>query len=376
LKIWLASETSQVEDVVKGLLKSGSKSYDAVKEFEMLGNMASSTGVSITELGNTYIDAKKGGKDLANDLYDLSTNGIPIIEALATQTKHAKEEILGLAEAGQIGFPQFKQALETMNQPKGEYYQAAYENGHDLSSESSKFNKNLDGYAATLGKSQSGLFHTIVSGANQALDYMTKNVENKNRVNTANEKYGISPTGFGKITSFFTSTGTWGGLAQDLGIINVNGGEYAGEVRNKYGATSKDDKNSLSEKVKKINSEIGKVNKLPAGKDFMTSQILGLSQEEKSNKLSILLNERDELMKLLTATNAEDHRKPNYVPQRPKNHGGAGSSDTVSKPIVLNSLVNTIIIQSVDGSIPTKDLKDKVGKAFLELISDVNQRTK
>jgi len=82
-------------------------------------------------------------------------------------------------------------------------------------------------------------------------------------------------------------------------------------------------------------------------------------------------NERQKKIGASGITNPLEDKGTPSPKNTPTNSGGATYHITVQGDIAPG-----MIIQSVDGSIPANDLKDKVGKAFLELINDVNVTTK
>jgi hypothetical protein len=84
----------------------------------------------------------------------------------------------------------------------------------------------------------------------------------------------------------------------------------------------------------------------------------------------------DEAKVLLKNSQLLDNPTSQKKSGTPKGKGEGTSTSGSPQIIIYGGIAPNMVINSVDGSLPANQLKEKVGKVFLELINDVNLRTK
>ncbi len=115
-------EFPELADAAKKLLAFGSTSKGIVPELKMIGDVASGVGVSVGELAEIYGKNRVQGKLMAEDVNQLTGRGIPIIQEFAKQFGVGTAEVRGLVEAGQVGFPALRTAMQSLTAEGGRFF--------------------------------------------------------------------------------------------------------------------------------------------------------------------------------------------------------------------------------------------------------------
>lgn len=115
-------EFPELADAGKKLLAFGSGAGNVVGELRMLGDLSAGIGAPIGELAELYGKARTQGRLMAEDVNQLTGRGIPVIAEFAKQFGVSTGEVRNLVEEGKIGFPQLKQALQSLTSEGGRFY--------------------------------------------------------------------------------------------------------------------------------------------------------------------------------------------------------------------------------------------------------------
>lgn len=113
----------EIADAGKKLLAFGSNSTQVINELRMLGDIGAGVGSSLGELSELYGKARVQGRLMAEDVNQLTGRGIPIIQEFAKQFSVSTSEVRGLVEAGKIGFPQLRAAMQDMTGEGGRFFE-------------------------------------------------------------------------------------------------------------------------------------------------------------------------------------------------------------------------------------------------------------
>lgn len=140
-------ESGEIQEAAKMLLAYGSDAGKVTEEMRQLGDIAAGVGVPLKDLAYLYGTSRVQGRLFTADINQFTSRGVPIIEALAKTMGVAQNEIRGMVEAGEVGFPELQAAL-------------AY-----LTDEGGKFNGLMEAQSTTL----SGLFSTLKDNVSLAM---------------------------------------------------------------------------------------------------------------------------------------------------------------------------------------------------------------
>lgn len=159
----------------KQLLAYGESSETVNDTLVRLGNVASGIGAPLGDIAYLYGTTMTQGRLYTQDLNQFTGRGIPMIKLLAEQFGVAEGEVKKLVEAGQVGFPEVKKAIEQMTNEGGMFF--------NLMAEQSK---TITGKISNLGDAFDSMFNDIGKGTQgvitDALDIAISLVENYKEV--------------------------------------------------------------------------------------------------------------------------------------------------------------------------------------------------
>jgi|GEM_PF-2756072 len=363
----IPSSISETQDATKELVSYGVATGHIGENLRMLSDISEGAGVPIAEMAHLYGEARKGGESLSNSITTLNDRNIPIIKELAKQFHVANEEVIGLVNSGKIGFPQFQEALQGMTQTNGIFFQAAERQNNTLSVQYDNLIDSVDQLKISFGSMQGGLLSSLVSGATYAVNLINKPISQSNFKDAATQ--GLGKSKYDNWSDFDTEIDNryyyeHGGKAQN-GMLDAAKSEdrktrfdaFSDEIYNTLQNSKKEDWPRL---IKIYSATLGAINK---------QRLAGtMSQGLYINEASVLMYAKKTLQQRLSPDvpiNANPTSKNKEI-----------NPSTSPQIIIYGGIAPNMIIQSVDGSIPANDLKNKVGQVFLDLISDVNLRTK
>ena len=96
----------ELADSAKQLSAFGVDADQIVPTLKMLGDIAAGTGKPVAELADLYGKVKVNGKLSGEEIRQFTSAGIPLTQLLGQQMGKTTEQVKGMIEAGQIGFPQ------------------------------------------------------------------------------------------------------------------------------------------------------------------------------------------------------------------------------------------------------------------------------
>lgn len=108
-------------DAARKLIAFGTGGDQVVPELRAIGDIASGTGQSISELAEIYGKARVQGRLMAEDINQLTGRGIPIIGELAKQFGVAESQVKGLIAEGKIGFSNLQRAFVALTAEGGKF---------------------------------------------------------------------------------------------------------------------------------------------------------------------------------------------------------------------------------------------------------------
>ncbi|MBI1214555.1 MAG: hypothetical protein GC185_01895 [Alphaproteobacteria bacterium] len=112
-------DLEDVGQAAQQLMALGYSADGAMKRLELLAPIATVTHQQIAALTQTYINVRKSAQLSTDDIMTMAGQGIPILPVLAKQLHTTKTGVMQLAQAGDIGFGDFKKALQSMTAKGG-----------------------------------------------------------------------------------------------------------------------------------------------------------------------------------------------------------------------------------------------------------------
>lgn len=169
---------TELGDGAKQLLTYGLQAEDVNDTLLHLGDIASGLGLPLNELTSLYGSVISQGSLYAQDLYQFTASGIPLLQGLADMYGVTTEKVNTMVAAGQIGFPEVQRAIKGMTDEGGQFY-----NQMDIQSDTiaGKINNLGDAWDIMLnkiGESQDG----VLNGSLDSAKYLIENYETLGRI--------------------------------------------------------------------------------------------------------------------------------------------------------------------------------------------------
>jgi len=313
-------------------------------------------------LGNIMKNGVVQAEDLTGELGRMIPN---LFQISADAMKMSADEFKAYVKANKLRAAEFLPKLgdELENKNKEKLVSEANSTSANINKISSAWNN----YINNLGKAKTGPLTTVTGWIAGYVNNASEMADNENRTQDILSKYKAPEFGFFEQASSY--------LPSILSTISPKTQieSYAKAIHETFGVK---EGLSIGDAMKNISTLSGTIRQK---KEYFEG--VPMSDMDKRG-LAILENERAELVKYKKdywdqKANAYLESKKPISNLHNKSSSLGGESGAISPQIIVyGGIAPNMIIQSVDGSIPAKDLKEKVGKAFLELISDVNQRTK
>ncbi|WP_231464667.1 tape measure protein [Pedobacter sp. Leaf132] len=165
---------SDVASGAKQLLAYGTAAKDIFPTLTMLGNVASGVGAPLNDIVYLYGTLQTQGRAYSKDIQQFTGRGIPIIKELAAQFKVAEGEVMGLVEAGKVGFPEVQKAFQAMTSSSGLFFNLMAEQSKSLTGQLSNLEDSFDGMLNAIGKSNEGILNDGIAGLNLLVENYEK----------------------------------------------------------------------------------------------------------------------------------------------------------------------------------------------------------
>src|SRR5665647_365385 len=104
-------EFPELASTAQNLLAYGVQVQDILPWLNRLGDLSAGNGEKFKSLALVFGQVKSAGKLMGQDLLQLTSTGIPILDALATVLKTNKENVRDLVSEGKVNFDTFAKAM-------------------------------------------------------------------------------------------------------------------------------------------------------------------------------------------------------------------------------------------------------------------------
>lgn len=154
-----------VAGAAKQLLAYGTAADKVTDTIKRLGDIAAGVGAPINDLVYLYGTLQVQGRAYQRDILQFQQRGIDIVGALAKQFGKQKDEISAMVEAGKIGFPEVEQAIKSMTNQGGLFFNLMEKQSHTLTGMLSNLQDAWARMLNGIGQSNEGIFADAISGA-------------------------------------------------------------------------------------------------------------------------------------------------------------------------------------------------------------------
>lgn len=369
-------ELEELQGATRQLIAYGSNSRQVGNELKMLGDISAGVSAPIGEIAYLYGTARTQGRLFSRDIYQLSGRGIPIVQALAKQFKITDDKVMKLVEDGKVGFPQMQKALSDMTKEGGQFYHMMDEQSHTLLGTFSNLKDAWGQFEVKLGESRKGVLKDLLDWSVEFLNGFQQAQGIYNQVNDARKNSGTDNQNWFQ-RNFPMGRDVTGNM-QNMQIF-INGNEAAIKSR-----LEKNDIKGALKIASEVEAQLNEDKYLIGVKGFGKGTInngekvdrRGFQLQEVQAEYAMLTESRRKITQMESQFLASRKDKPTKLNGLGDATTGTGTTIEAGTPKVLNINITNFLpewsINSVDGSIPTKDMKEKVGAAFLELVNDAH----
>lgn len=217
---------TDIAQSAKQLLAYGVAAEDVNETLIRLGDIAAGLSIPINDLAYLYGTTMVQGRLYTQDLNQFVGRGIPLIGELAKQFNVAEKDVKGLVEAGRVGFPEVKKAIEALTDEGGKFGGLMDAQSRTITGQISNIEDSIEQMFNEIGKQSEG----IISGALGVVSSLVESYERLGRTLAALvASYGVYKAAV--ITVAATSNGyTVAQLAQYNALLLV---EKAQKLLNK-----------------------------------------------------------------------------------------------------------------------------------------------
>ena len=160
-----------VADGIRQLLAYGTAAEDAIKEVEMLGNVAAGLSVPLNDMIYLYGTLRSQGRAYTVDIRQFAGRGVPIYEELSKVLGVTVAQVNEFITAGKVGFAEVEQAFKNMTSEGGMFYNLMQEQSKTITGQISNLKDNIDMMFNEMGQNAEGFISDVLSGASYLIEH-------------------------------------------------------------------------------------------------------------------------------------------------------------------------------------------------------------
>ena len=168
---------TDIAQSAKQLLAYGVAAEDVNGTLIRLGDIAAGLSIPIGDLAYLYGTTMVQGRLYTQDLNQFVGRGIPLIGELAKQFGVAEKDVKGLVEAGRVGFPEVKKAIEALTSEGGRFGGLMEAQSRTITGQISNIEDSIEQMFNEIGKQSEG----IISGALGVVSSLVESYERLGR---------------------------------------------------------------------------------------------------------------------------------------------------------------------------------------------------
>lgn len=156
---------------IRQLLAYGTAAEDAIKEVEMLGNVAAGLSVPLNDMIYLYGTLRSQGRAYTVDIRQFAGRGVPIYEELSKVLGVTVAQVNEFITAGKVGFAEVEQAFKNMTSEGGMFYNLMQEQSKTITGQISNLKDNIDMMFNEMGQNAEGFISDVISGASYLVEH-------------------------------------------------------------------------------------------------------------------------------------------------------------------------------------------------------------
>ena len=156
---------------IRQLLAYGTAAEDAIKEVEMLGNVAAGLSVPLNDMIYLYGTLRSQGRAYTVDIRQFAGRGVPIYEELSKVLGVTVAQVNEFISAGKVGFAEVEQAFKNMTSEGGMFYNLMQEQSKTITGQISNLKDNIDMMFNEMGQNAEGFISDVLSGASYLVEH-------------------------------------------------------------------------------------------------------------------------------------------------------------------------------------------------------------
>lgn len=156
---------------IRQLLAYGTAAEDAIKEVEMLGNVAAGLSVPLNDMIYLYGTLRSQGRAYTVDIRQFAGRGVPIYEELSKVLGVSVAQVNEFITAGKVGFAEVEQAFKNMTSEGGMFYNLMREQSKTITGQISNLKDNIDMMFNEMGQNAEGFISDVLSGASYLVEH-------------------------------------------------------------------------------------------------------------------------------------------------------------------------------------------------------------
>lgn len=160
-----------VADGIRQLLAYGTAAEDAIKEVEMLGNVAAGLSVPLNDMIYLYGTLRSQGRAYTVDIRQFAGRGVPIYEELSKVLGVTVAQVNKFISDGKVGFAEVEQAFKNMTSEGGMFYNLMQEQSKTITGQISNLKDNIDMMFNEMGQNAEGFISDVISGASYLVEH-------------------------------------------------------------------------------------------------------------------------------------------------------------------------------------------------------------
>lgn len=156
---------------IRQLLAYGTAAEDAIKEVEMLGNVAAGLSVPLNDMIYLYGTLRSQGRAYTVDIRQFAGRGVPIYEELSKVLGVSVAQVNEFITAGKVGFAEVEQAFKNMTSEGGMFYNLMQEQSKTITGQISNLKDNIDMMFNEMGQNAEGFISDVLSGVSYLIEH-------------------------------------------------------------------------------------------------------------------------------------------------------------------------------------------------------------
>lgn len=156
-------EMPQLQEAAKRLLSANVAADQVLPTISTLGDLSKGTGTELGKLADIYAEVKNKGVAGTEALGKMMKANVPIVDALAKELGVSRDQVMKMAEDGEIGFGSFHNALVGLTSGSGQFAGAWRKDSNTFMGQIERLKRSFSGVLLAIGQAVLPLVKTVTS---------------------------------------------------------------------------------------------------------------------------------------------------------------------------------------------------------------------